>query len=102
MIHDGDWVVGRDFAEEDPGAPTHADPDRKCDFCGIPPTTHWLTFDPAAKNSGYTLSNYLGACAPCADSLDFRDRKQLARESELHKDEAKLIARHFRNLTKGL
>jgi hypothetical protein len=77
--------------------PRRVAPERNCDFCGEPPTTHWLTFKPAARG----LPAYLGACSSCAASLDFGDRKKLANESGMSKDEAKVIAKGFNAIHPG-
>ena len=93
-------VHGIQFLEgEDDFMPTAVEPDRSCDFCGLTPTTHWLTFRPVPPNSGFTLPHYLGACSACALSLDFRSAKDLMTNGNCDEFEARGIADYFDAMT---
>lgn len=89
-------VHGIEFLQdEDDIMPTTVAPDRSCDFCGLTPTTHWLTFSPVPPNSGVTLPYYLGACPNCALRLDFRTPSDLMTNGDCNEFEAQGIARYF-------
>lgn len=90
-----DRMNGQTPADAVPPAPPTTDPGRECDFCGSTPTTHWLTFTPAAPDSGWTLPDRLGACAACAHGIDFSDADQLARVGNQPTDLAGVLAEHF-------
>lgn len=86
---------GQSFADDEPTVPTAVDRHRECDFCGITPTTHWLTFTPVASGSGWTLPGYLGACSACASTIDFSDAGQLVEKGDQPADIADVLAKHF-------
>ncbi|MDX6278272.1 MAG: hypothetical protein QOJ72_2400 [Nocardioidaceae bacterium] len=92
---------GQSPADDGPPVPTTVDLGRACDFCGTAPTTHWLTFTPAAPGAGWTLPAYLGSCAVCADTIDFSNAGQLATIGNQPPDVADVLARHFLTITPG-
>jgi hypothetical protein len=81
--------------DEDDFMPTEVASDRSCDFCGLTPTTHWLTFRPVPHSDGFTLPYYLGACPTCALRLDFRSPEDLMTNGNCDEFEAQAIARYF-------
>ena len=93
-------IVGMSLADEPMAqTPNSVEPSRECDFCGNPPTTHWLTFTPTKR--GINLPEYLGSCDACAATLDFSNQDQLERETHLDLDEAAVIAQHFDTVTRA-
>lgn len=86
---------GQSRADGEPTVPTAVDLHRGCDFCGLTPTTHWLTFTPAAGGSGWTLPGCLGACSVCASTIDFSDANQLMDKGSQPASIADVLAKQF-------
>lgn len=81
--------------------PTEVAPSRDCDFCFATGTTHWLSFTPVPPSVGLTLPYYLGACASCAASLDFRSPEDLMARGNCDPAEAQMIAQYLDSATAG-